>query len=78
MKSIFLGENYATRPMASENDKNRKEIFSLHIFPKTFRDLPDGGELKIKKYLKNNHPRAFRTVSAGDEGGLLPGAWSRV
>ena len=46
LKSIFLGENYATRPMASENDKNRKEIFSLHIFPRLCIHIPGDREIR--------------------------------
>ena len=42
---IFLWKNYATRPLAPENHENRNGIFSSRIFPKTFMDLPDGGEL---------------------------------
>ena len=45
LNTIFLGKNYATRPLAPENHENRNGIFSSRIFPKTCMDLPDGGEV---------------------------------
>ena len=45
LKTIFLGKNYAARTLASENHENRKCIFSSRIFPRMFRDLPDGGDV---------------------------------
>ena len=45
LMTIFSGKNYATHPLASENNENRKSVFSSRIFPETLLDLPDGGEI---------------------------------
>ena len=46
--TIFSGKNYATHPGSSENNANRKSVFSLRIFPRMVRDLPDDGEVLLR------------------------------